>query len=242
MKVNKNYISNNNTYASNAPKYLVIHNTDNFNAGANALAHAKAQYNGNFEGMSAHYYVDDGNVAYQAAAHSNGCWHVGVNYGGRFFGIVGNTNSIGIEMCVQNGYNFAKALNNTVELVRQLMEELGIPADRVLQHYDVCAKNCPSQIRAKSKWNEFKTLISGSSSSFSRNMSNWVLTTYTPGLYQVQVNVLNIRSGPGTGSGVVGKITDKGTYTITEIQNSSWGRLKSGAGWINCSTSYCKKI
>jgi len=41
---------------------------------------------------------------------------------------------------------------------------------------------------------------------------------------------------------VVGTITDKGTYTITEIQNGSWGRLKSGAGWINCSASYCKRV
>ena len=27
------------------------------------------------------------------------------------------------------------------------MSELNIPADRVVQHYDVCAKNCPSAIR-----------------------------------------------------------------------------------------------
>ena len=33
------------------------------------------------------------------------------------------------------------------------------PADRVVQHYDVCAKNCPSAIRAKGDWNRFKQLI-----------------------------------------------------------------------------------
>lgn len=27
------------------------------------------------------------------------------------------------------------------------------------QHYDVCAKNCPSAIRAKNDWNRFKKLI-----------------------------------------------------------------------------------
>lgn len=39
------------------------------------------------------------------------------------------------------------------------MKQLGIPADRVVQHYDVCAKNCPSAIRAKCDWNRFKQLI-----------------------------------------------------------------------------------
>ena len=39
------------------------------------------------------------------------------------------------------------------------MSELNIPADRVVQHYDVCAKNCPSAIRAKNDWNRFKNLI-----------------------------------------------------------------------------------
>ena len=34
-------------------------------------------------------------------------------------------------------------------------------------------------------------------------------------------------------------ITDRGTYTITEIQNGYWGRLKSGAGWISVHEAYC---
>lgn len=46
-----------------------------------------------------------------------------------------------------------------VPWVYLLMSELNIPADRVIQHYDVCAKNCPSTIRAKNDWNRFKKLI-----------------------------------------------------------------------------------
>ena len=67
----------------------------------------------------------------------------------RLFGTVNNRNSVGIEMCVQAGYNYEKAFQNTVRLCKQLMKQLGIPADRVVQHSDVCAKNCPSAIRAK---------------------------------------------------------------------------------------------
>ena len=99
--------------------------------------------------------------AYQAMPYSRGAWHVGVNYGGRLFGTVNNRNSVGIEMCVQAGFDYDKAFANTAEVCRQLMSELNIPADRVVQHYDVCAKNCPSAIRAKNDWNRFKKLIQG---------------------------------------------------------------------------------
>lgn len=163
MKINRNYVSGNNTYDSNVPQYIVVHNTDNFASGADANAHARAQFNGNLS-TSVHYYTDDKGTVYQAAPHERGCWHVGVNYGGRLFGTVNNRNSIGVEMCVQAGYDFNRAFANTVELVRQLMAETGIPADRVLQHYDVCAKNCPSQIRVKGMWEEFKRQVGNGSS------------------------------------------------------------------------------
>lgn len=158
MNINTSFISNNNSYAGQTPVYIVIHNTDNYAKGANAKAHAKAQHDGNFKGYSAHVYVDD-TEAYQALPYNRGAWHVGVNYGGRLFGTVNNRNSVGIEMCVQAGYNYEKAFQNTVQVCKQLMKQLGIPADRVVQHYDVCAKNCPSAIRAKGDWNRFKQLI-----------------------------------------------------------------------------------
>lgn len=62
---------------------------------------------------------------------------------------------------------------------------------------------------------------------------------YKTGTYKVDVDELNIRKGPGTNYGTNGSIKDKGVYTITEIQNGSWGKLKSGAGWINVDKAYC---
>lgn len=161
MNINTTLISNNNSYAGQVPKYIVIHNTDNYAAGADAHAHAKAQHDGNFSGYSAHVFVDD-KEAYQALPYNRGAWHVGVNYGGRLFGVCNNHNSIGIEMCVQSGYNYEKAFQNTVSVCKQLMKQYGIDTDHVLQHYDVCAKNCPSAIRAKRDWNRFKQLIGSS--------------------------------------------------------------------------------
>ena len=82
MNLNTSLISNNNSYANQVPKYIVIHNTDNFAKGANAKAHAKAQHDGNFSGYSAHVYVDD-TEAYQAMRRS---------IGGRTDEIIGNLN------------------------------------------------------------------------------------------------------------------------------------------------------
>lgn len=234
MRIDRSLISNTNTYSENDPKCIVVHNTDNFAAGADALAHARAQYNGNFQNMSAHYYVDDGDTAYQAAPHSRGCWHVGVNYGGNnLFGRYGNRSSIGVEMCVQAGYNYEKAFQNTVAVVKEIMRETGIPASRVYRHYDICSKHCPSQIIERGDWERFKSLISDAASVEQPESGK-----YEPGIYKINTD-LNIREQPNADSRRVGTIKDRGSYTVTEIQNGSWGRLLSGAGWINCHAKFC---
>jgi hypothetical protein len=159
-----------------------------------------------------------------------------VNYGGRLFGTVNNKNSIGVEMCVQAGYDFNKAFANTVEFVRQLMEETGIPADRVVQHYDVCAKNCPSQIRQKGMWEEFKKQIgnlgdvtdnkdsdkpSGSSQTI-KPLSGYVK------LFYKGKDGLNIRTAPCMGDNVAETVFE-GTYTVIGIsEDGHWYQLKSG--------------
>lgn len=59
--------------------------------------------------------------------------------------------------------------------------------------------------------------------------------------YVVRVTsaALNVRSGPSMDYAVNTCIRDKGTYTIVDESNG-WGKLKSGAGWINL--NYTKKI
>lgn len=48
---------------------------------------------------------------------------------------------------------------------------------------------------------------------------------------KITVDALNIRAGAGTNYRVNGVIRDKGIYTIVST-SGSWGKLKSGAGWI----------
>lgn len=58
-------------------------------------------------------------------------------------------------------------------------------------------------------------------------------------LVRVTADALNYRAGAGVQYKINGTITDKGTYTIVEV-NNGWGRLKSGAGWINL--KYTKRV
>lgn len=69
--------------------------------------------------------------------------------------------------------------------------------------------------------------------------STGTTTETTSFLVRVTASSLNIRSGPGTSYSIVGSITDKGTYTIVET-SGTWGKLKSGAGWI--SLSYTERV
>ena len=60
-------------------------------------------------------------------------------------------------------------------------------------------------------------------------------------LVKVTADNLNVRKGPGTSYPVVMSIKDRGVYTIVEqLADGSWGKLKSGAGWINL--TYTKRV
>lgn len=66
-----------------------------------------------------------------------------------------------------------------------------------------------------------------------------------PFLVRVSISDLNIRTGPGTNNAKTGRFTGKGVFTIVAIQSgqgsgNGWGKLKSGAGWINL--DYTKKL
>lgn len=68
--------------------------------------------------------------------------------------------------------------------------------------------------------------------------SNATTTNY---LVRVICNALNVRSGPGTNNKVNAIIKKNEVYTIVAEQNG-WGKLKSGAGWINLGAAYVKKV
>lgn len=168
-----------NCYASqNHPKYIVIHETDNFNKGAGAASHARAHNNGNLA-TSVHYYVDDVAI-YQTLNHTDGAWAVGKQYGTPLVAGVNNNNTINIEICVNPDSNYDKARLNCVDLVRHLIQEMGIPADRVIRHYDAKRKWCPRKMMDSPElWTDFCLRIRGQVDevkSFEDGAGNWHFT------------------------------------------------------------------
>lgn len=163
MEINREYVTENNTYAGNQPKYIVIHETDNFSPGANARKHAQAQAAGNLS-TSIHYYSGDDGV-YQAADHSRGTWSVGKEYGGNHsIRDASNLNTINIEICVNSDGVYSVARQNAIELVKYLIKTTGIPAERVIRHYDAKGKYCPRKMMDNPElWEDFKNQIKGGS-------------------------------------------------------------------------------
>lgn len=80
-----------------------------------------------------------------------------------------------------------------------------------------------------------KSYMNGTPTTSTTTASNSV------GVYKVIVDELNIRQGPGTSYPVKGAVHKGEAYTITQL-SGSWGKLKSGAGWINVNAKYCTKV
>ena len=136
-------------------KYIVIHDTGNPSAGADAKAHFN-YFNGGNRASSADIFVDDSSVWTVNDYHKYYTWHVGDGRGR--FGIT-NANSVGIEMCINHDGSYEKAMQNTITVTRELMEELNIPISRVIRHYDASRKNCPASMSGNN-WNRGKVFLS----------------------------------------------------------------------------------
>ncbi|MFA6730351.1 MAG: N-acetylmuramoyl-L-alanine amidase [Eubacteriales bacterium] len=143
-----------------AKKYIVIHNTGNYNPQCGARWH-----NGYIHGLAAEddprkvswHFTVDGNEIWQHLPIMESAWHAGDGNYGR-----GNYLGVGIEICV-NGFpglyrgeeyenwekTFLIAIDNAAMLAASLMKALSLGVNALLQHYD-CApnkKNCPMQMR-----------------------------------------------------------------------------------------------
>lgn len=156
-------------------KYIVIHDTGNTSAGADALAHYN-YFNGGNRNASAHYFVDDSNII-QTVRDTDASWHCGDGNGA--YGIT-NSNSIGIEICINSDGNYDQAVSHAVDLTKYLMNKYSITVDRVVRHYDASRKMCPGTMSANNwaKWYAFKDRL-----------------TETGGtLYRVQVGAFSVRT------------------------------------------------
>ena len=139
------------------PKYIVIHDTDNRDVGADAMANRNYFANHPQAEASAHYIIDEGNIV-QALEDNWRGWHVGD--GNNKY--INNSTTIGIELCVNEGNDFNKTLENGIELTKYLMKKHNIPSENVVMHRDASGKTCSRMMiedRAE-LWPYFKEEIS----------------------------------------------------------------------------------
>ncbi len=150
-------IAYNRTKRTATIEYIVIHDTGNKAAGADALAHF-AYFNGGNRQSSADFFVDDKEILQVNDYHTFYTWHCGDGKGK--YGIT-NNNSVGIEICVNEDGDYSVAFELAVECTKRLMRELKIDADHVVRHYDASGKNCPASMHGKTwgKWELFQNLI-----------------------------------------------------------------------------------
>lgn len=154
-------------YRAMRPRYITIHSTQNYSAGAwkHALAlkrgalTARRRPGGNRIGYLTWHFTVEATLAVQ---------HLPTNEQGEHadFDGPGNNYSIGIEMCEHRGNNLARTIDNTAKLTAFLMYSKGIPLSNVKGHYhwpraglDPPNKNCPHFLldngRPGRTWNWF---------------------------------------------------------------------------------------
>lgn len=145
---------------------ITIHNTSNWNKGANAIAHAnllKGSWKNNF--TSWHYVVDQ-DRAVRCVPENEVAWCQGDGNGD------GNMKTISIEICDNSDGNIRKATDNAAELAAQILRRYGVTnaSGYLFQHNYWTGKDCPYDIRRGKPydWNTFvekvQSKLSGTSS------------------------------------------------------------------------------
>ncbi|MDX9917735.1 MAG: N-acetylmuramoyl-L-alanine amidase [Gudongella sp.] len=133
-------------------KYIVVHDTGNANKGAGARNHY-LYFNSPGRNASSHYFVDS-NEIWQIVEDENAAWHCGDGKGR--YGIT-NSNSIGIELCINSDGNWEETKIKGTQLIRELLKKYNLPKSCVVRHYDASLKNCPAKMSPMGwrEWTQF---------------------------------------------------------------------------------------
>lgn len=141
---------------------VVFHYTAN--TGHTATARSNACYFATgARKASAHFVVDEADVAYQCVPLEQIAWAVGDGTGGTMGMLVNNRNSVSIEMVshtdeAETAYIPLATQKNAAHLYQMLRRELpGI--QYAVRHYDVSKKLCPAPLVDEACWAEFQVLL-----------------------------------------------------------------------------------
>jgi hypothetical protein len=146
---------------SNPAKWITIHETANYNAGAGAQMHSTFVRNGGgSEGVSFHLTVDD-EIAIQMMPLDEVAYHAGDGCNDRATDL-GCYQSVAIETCVNSDSIWNETKENLVELCVAIIkgdERLFFAGtkghfspQRIAPHQRWSGKNCPARMRAEGSW------------------------------------------------------------------------------------------
>lgn len=167
-----------------------------------------------------------------------------------------NAYSISIECCISDavcGKFTAATEQSLAELCAYLCNKFKLdPTNDIIRHYDVTGKQCPlywSPTKyqpasvANARFEAFKNRVAYIMRCDEVDEPINEALPKVPFKVQIIDDALNIRCKAGVANKAVGIIRGGGIYTIVEVEQigaSMWGKLKSGAGWINISSKYAK--
>ena len=141
--------------------WVVVHESGMPTVGSNAKLLAEIQWDraqGTRPSGSAswNYQVDEG-VIYQSYDDEIYCWHAGGDYGRSL--PFKNSNSIGIEMCINLDGNYDGSMVHDTKLVAYLVYKYNLSMLNVVRHYDTAGKDCPAYMLATNRWTEFQKKV-----------------------------------------------------------------------------------
>jgi len=230
LQIQKLFIKYNFSNRSEKIKYIVIHDV-----GAHSTAKNNRDYfNGENRNASADFFVDSTNIIQAIDYNSHYSWAIGDGSGK--YGKT-NGNSLSIEMCLEaNLKPSTSTVNNTIDLVKYLMNALSISADNVVRHYDCSHKTCPGSFSANNwaAWTSFKKQLTSTVTA--------KVSSYTPvKLGEVTATKLNQRDHADVTSAIVSSFKKGDVVTVYGLVNGFYSVSEHKVGkWI--SAAYVKDI
>lgn len=195
-------------------QYIVIHYTAGASSRTGSARNTALWFGNPAAGGSADFVVDDTEIVqFSPDVDSYYCWHAGIDYSGGkapFWGKCTNANSVAIEICSTNTnykntdpanspkWSFTSAaVARAIELTKHLMQKYGIPADRVIRHWDVCRKACPGVLG----WNTYGGSTEEKWIDFKKKIGSTVTSTVQPAsatIYRVQCGAFSVKTNADT--------------------------------------------
>jgi hypothetical protein len=161
--------------ATNVQPYVTVHETSNYNVGADAEMHRRFTHQGGGSSSVSFHFVVDDHEAIQLLPLDEVSWHAGDgcdeypdNVGHDDIGCFA---SLAIETCVDAGSDWNRTKSNLAELIAMIASgddrmawgdgryKNKMSVEYIAQHNNWSGKNCPLRIRGEGSWGNLMGMV-----------------------------------------------------------------------------------